>query len=947
MDPFSALGIAAATIQFVDFSAALLSTNGRIRSSKTGELQLESESRTIAEDLESHHGEMMDSRNGSGQGQAVSQTEKQIQIVCVECDAVAQDLLQAVHKLKTRRWGKKEKFGTFKQALQTIWSPEKIEELEQHFGKWRSQLVFLVVTALREQQTRLGSQVPLVQSTAAQNHRNGQRFLTFLQKNKQYYSEIHAAILENPSPAEGVHALSSGNEFETDILSALFFDRAQSREDRIPDACEETCEWIFQQPQPEQTRWTGFYDWLRGDSDQRIYWITGKAGAGKSTLMKFICNHQMTQELCHEWAGNERLLHAQFFCSDSEESMQMSREGLLRTLLYQTLSQYQHLAATAFPDRWEMFRLLGAQSDAPMTELYLQQGLERMIKSNPDTMFAFFVDGLDEFGENPDTLAAFFQNLALNSNIKICLSCRPWSNFKKSYGFRPSLCLEERNYPDIVQFAHSSLEKSTDFVHLCKQSPKQAQELVAAVADKASGVFVWVEAVLGILLEGLQDGERPSDLRRRLASVPSDLEPLFQKMLDSIEPERAEHASQLLQMVRAARAPVSLLCLSFAGEEDPHLAYEHPVEPLTEEQEAARSDQMRRRLHSHCKGLLKTTSSSTPATAAAPATVDHLHRTVRDYLHRGSVWHHILTSSPPFTPHLALAHASLLCLKTARLPGPSHWHDHSSSPSTTTTTLPPPTFSTLLLTTLHHTAASPAPHHQPLLDLLAATTARLIATHGPCPTSFCWCRGPADYPADANDAPFVALATQLQLVPWVAARLERAWVLPAGKRPEGGSGSSTGGAEAQAPLLHFAVVSASAAGAAAWGEGGEVEREGEGEDGGDAERRARLVGMLLEWGADPNYAGSGPSGSGSGMVSPWEEVVGGGGVEEFGEEVWEGFLRYGADRGVVAAAKGEWEAGGGGGGGVAGRRKRRRWYRRVCRREDGTVRWKRRGEKVG
>ncbi|KAL1620940.1 hypothetical protein SLS54_005871 [Diplodia seriata] len=667
MDPFNALGIAAATIQFVDFSAALISTSRKLRRSKAGELQLESESRTVAEELESHDGEMKDSCNGSGPGQTSSQTEKQIRVVCDECDAVAQDLLQAVHKLKARRFCKKEKFGTFRQALQAIWSPEKIEQLEKRLGNWRYQLILLITSALREQQTRLGSQVPLVQSTTAQNHGNGQRFLRCLQKNKQYYPEIHGAILENPMPSGGVHALSSGNEFETDILSALASDgAAQSREDRIPDACDETFEWIFQEPQPEQQRptWASFSDWLRRqDSDgQRMYWITGKAGAGKSTLVKFLSRHRATQGLCHEWAGNARLLYARFYCSSGSSSSNSgsSREGLVRTLLHQLLRQYQHLAATAFPDRWEMFCLLGMQPDSPMTEQYLQQGLERMIKSNPDTRFVLFVDGLDEFGESPDAVAAFFQKLALSPNIKICLSSRPWGNFKKSYGLGPTLCLEELNYPDIAQFAQSRLEESAGFTHLCRQSPKQAQALVEAIAEKASGVFVWAELMLRPLLQGLHDGERLSDLQRRLDGAPGDLDQMFQRALDSIEPERAEHASQIFQMVRAARAPPSLLCLSFAGEEDPHLPYEHPVEPLTEEQEEARADQMRRRLYSHCKGLLATTPRG-------GSYVDYLHRTVRDYLHRGSVWHHLLTSPAPaaptaFNPHLALAHGFLLVL---------------------------------------------------------------------------------------------------------------------------------------------------------------------------------------------------------------------------------------------------------------------------------------------
>lgn len=150
MDPFAVLGVAAATIQFIDFSAALLSTSSTIRRSKSGELQRDSEdARTIAEELAECSREMDDACSGSGPGQTASEADKQIRLVCGECSAAAQELLHAVRKLKGRRLCRKEKFEGFAEALETVWSRDEVERLRKSLGEWRSRLVLPTVSALR------------------------------------------------------------------------------------------------------------------------------------------------------------------------------------------------------------------------------------------------------------------------------------------------------------------------------------------------------------------------------------------------------------------------------------------------------------------------------------------------------------------------------------------------------------------------------------------------------------------------------------------------------------------------------------------------------------------------------------------------------------------------------------------------------------------------------
>ncbi len=63
---------------------------------------------------------------------------------------------------------------------------------------------------------------------------------------------------------------------------------ARVRIENVEEAYGKTFEWIFD---PE----LGFQDWLKGKDVSTKYWIQGKPGSGKSTLMKFTKDHPLTR----------------------------------------------------------------------------------------------------------------------------------------------------------------------------------------------------------------------------------------------------------------------------------------------------------------------------------------------------------------------------------------------------------------------------------------------------------------------------------------------------------------------------------------------------------------------------------------------------------------------------------------------------------------------------
>jgi hypothetical protein len=142
--------------------------------------------------------------------------------------------------------------------------------------------------------------------------------------------------------------------FNRSLLHWVRFTDIETRHEKIASAYEKTFEWIFQTPPNGQ--WSEFIPWLQ-DEAEPLYWITGKPASGKSTLQKFIQNDRRTTQYLGKWAGDKKLINCAFYFWNSGKSIQMSTEGLLRTILYKTLSQAPELWAILFPSKMEEYIL--------------------------------------------------------------------------------------------------------------------------------------------------------------------------------------------------------------------------------------------------------------------------------------------------------------------------------------------------------------------------------------------------------------------------------------------------------------------------------------------------------------------------------------------------------------------------------------------------------------
>ena len=116
-------------------------------------------------------------------------------------------------------------------------------------------------------------------------------------------------------------------------LQSLSFPEMDARFFGIFKALDGTCEWLFRQA--EYTAWT---DLNLSNQQSGLLCIKGKPGAGKSTLMKMMIKKIEFGE--HEKGATVLRF---FFNSRSNTRLEVTMQGLFRSLLCQLLQQDKNL----------------------------------------------------------------------------------------------------------------------------------------------------------------------------------------------------------------------------------------------------------------------------------------------------------------------------------------------------------------------------------------------------------------------------------------------------------------------------------------------------------------------------------------------------------------------------------------------------------------------------
>jgi hypothetical protein len=289
---------------------------------------------------------------------------------------------------------------------------------------------------------------------------------------------------------------------------------------------------------------SSYSDWLK--SKEVLYWIKAKAGAGKSTLMKFLYNDSRTVQLLDSATSRKTLVLTHFFYLMGSP-MQCNIKGLLCTLLYQLLQQDEDGNWVA-----ELFRrnpsLQRKESASNWSEAELKKALSTTLHLTAASHnICLFLDGLDEVhqSDGKHKLLILLEWLKAIGAVRLCVSSRPEEEFNQALSSAWILNLHDLTAVDMYQYALDLLMPLTcSFSELVPRTEAYSysealkkyyytntpQTLAKTIISKSDGVFLWADIATRSLQRGITYGDTWSTMQQRLDLMPPGLSELYTSM---------------------------------------------------------------------------------------------------------------------------------------------------------------------------------------------------------------------------------------------------------------------------------------------------------------------------------------------------------------------------------------------------------------------------------
>lgn len=340
-------------------------------------------------------------------------------------------------------------------------------------------------------------------------------------------------------------------EYRTRLLKSLWFAEILSREETIADAHSKTFQWIFDKSGHAVRPWNNFIAWL--EKGEGTYWINGKAGSGKSTLMNFLCQNERTKDALTTWSGRKDILMPKFFFWSGGTTIQKSFEGLMRSLIWQILNEFPEIGSLLNDVETQSEQRGGISREhgfiGAWTKRRLQRTLENVVGQLQSLCcFCFFIDGLDEFDEDEVDLITFFQDIVSSTGVKVCLSSRPYKVYEDAFGPSAKLRLQDLTSKDIQRYVTDKFRSVPQLESITSKHELEMSELKEQIVVKAEGVFLWVSLAVKDQIRGLMNEDSPEQLQERLACLPNEVEGIYLRMLLQIDKPYRQEASRFLQM---------------------------------------------------------------------------------------------------------------------------------------------------------------------------------------------------------------------------------------------------------------------------------------------------------------------------------------------------------------------------------------------------------------
>ncbi|KAH7245282.1 hypothetical protein BKA59DRAFT_170735 [Fusarium tricinctum] len=434
------------------------------------------------------------------------------------------------------------------------------------------------------------------------------------------YITVVETLAENLSRTVQAERENEGkklDEVQQACLKSLSFANAQERLGAIDDPHGGTFEWLWLEE-------TGLESWLHQGSG--IFWITGKAGCGKSTLMKTLYSRVQ---------GNlpSRSVAIPFFFNSRGSYLQKSIKGLLRIAISEIIQNtpgMEGIVGSSFQQKLKASTRWGDASDLEAGVDWNLQDLKKLLWSLlrhdlSNMKVVFIVDAVDECvdASSVEILKLFdeMHNLAGGTAVKACLSGRRLPLGLQSNKSYPGFSVDTWNTADISRFVKDELQRFA-----MPEEMEFLDDMKKKIVDAAEGIFLWARLVIARLTTAFDIGDTLENLADIISKTPPRLTRLFADILSNIPEDHQQTGAQLFGLALCAQRPLTVAEVRIALEPPSRASSAGPR--MTSSSALVSTDTMMIKIiNSRCGGLLEVNEGQ-----ENNIVVQFMHHSIKEFL---------------------------------------------------------------------------------------------------------------------------------------------------------------------------------------------------------------------------------------------------------------------------------------------------------------------------
>ncbi|KAL1584501.1 hypothetical protein WHR41_07024 [Cladosporium halotolerans] len=293
------------------------------------------------------------------------------------------------------------------------------------------------------------------------------------------------------------------------LKKALAFDRMGLRLDTVNPAHADSCRWVLDTE--------AFQRWRNSelrDSHHGFFWIKGKPGAGKSTIMKYLYEYVQDQKL--------GFVVLAFFFNARGELLEKSVEGMWRSLLYQLFS--------TVPECRKIIEIpVSNEIEKTWEVATLRESFRKAVLCLRDRKVICFIDALDECCDQNDArdMVAFLENVMQSTHrnkifFYTCFASRHYPQITIAHSEEIIVEKEKEHESDIEKYISDKLIVNPQDLRI---------QLETEIARRSQGVFMWVVLVTREVVEAFNRGAMRKELFNLLNSLPNDLDDMISRIM--------------------------------------------------------------------------------------------------------------------------------------------------------------------------------------------------------------------------------------------------------------------------------------------------------------------------------------------------------------------------------------------------------------------------------